>query len=109
MPSDASAFSLSLNDCGSGYSSLACLKHFPFDKLKIAQRFVHGLPMDADAARADGISLRVANCDALGNRDVTAVRAFPQSRDSLFSRDRQATAGCSAFAPAIAPALRNTA
>lgn len=35
---------LAIDDFGTGYSSLQYLKHFPFDRIKIAQEFVQAIP-----------------------------------------------------------------
>src|SRR5690606_12787788 len=57
---------LSLDDCGTGYSSLAYLKQFALDRLKIDRRFVMNLPGDQDDAAiartiiAMGHQLRIA-------------------------------------------------
>ena len=41
---------LSIDDFGSGYSSLAYLKRFPIHTLKIDRAFVHDITTDADDA-----------------------------------------------------------
>jgi EAL domain-containing protein (putative c-di-GMP-specific phosphodiesterase class I) len=41
---------ISMDDFGSGYSSLSYLQAFPFDKIKIDQRFISNLNHDAQSA-----------------------------------------------------------
>src|SRR5690606_604224 len=45
----ASGIRVSLDDFGTGYASLAYIRQFPMDGLKIDRQFVRGLPLDAEA------------------------------------------------------------
>jgi EAL domain-containing protein (putative c-di-GMP-specific phosphodiesterase class I) len=41
---------IAVDDFGTGYASLAYVRHFPMDTLKIDRAFVRGLPLDQEAA-----------------------------------------------------------
>jgi len=52
---------LSVDDFGTGYSSFGYLKHLPFDKIKIDQSFVRGLPESENDASIIQAIIGVAN------------------------------------------------
>jgi predicted signal transduction protein with EAL and GGDEF domain len=78
---------VAMDDFGSGYSGLASLAHFPFDKIKIDRSFVSQLTEDADVAAI------VSAVVALGRTlsiDVTAEGVETSEQVTLLK-----AAGCS--------------
>jgi diguanylate cyclase (GGDEF)-like protein/PAS domain S-box-containing protein len=76
---------LAIDDFGTGYSSLNYLKKFPFDRIKIAQEFVRGLPADDDGAAIVEAVLAIA--DRLG---LLVLAEGVETREQLdFLRERQ--------------------
>jgi diguanylate cyclase (GGDEF)-like protein len=93
----ALGFKLAVDDFGSGYSSLAALKHLPLDELKLTAAFVQNMQADTDDAKivratialahnlglcvlADGVEtpkawemLRDLNCDAAQGNHLGAA------------------------------------
>ncbi|MDN3921378.1 putative bifunctional diguanylate cyclase/phosphodiesterase [Roseateles violae] len=78
----ALGLSVSVDDFGTGYTSLAHLTQLPLDKLKIDQSFVAKLPADVGAAAivqaiiqmADGLGLRVS-AEGVRNGEQRALLA----------------------------------
>ena len=78
---------VAMDDFGAGYSGLASIANFPFDKIKIDKRFVNQLTEDADVAAI------VASIVALGRSlsvDVTAEGVETSEQVTLLK-----AAGCS--------------
>ena len=79
----ARGFRMSVDDFGTGFSSLNYLRHFPLDVLKIDQSFVRELFEDEAAlAIIDSI---IALARALGMRTVAEGVETPQQRQILQS------------------------
>jgi diguanylate cyclase (GGDEF)-like protein len=92
---------LSLDDFGMGYSSLAYLKHFPVDALKIDRAFVRDITLDAETA---AITSAIIDMARSLNKDVIAEGVETEVQ-STFLRE----AGCSQmqgflFGAAMTPA-----
>ncbi|MBH0204300.1 MAG: EAL domain-containing protein [Nitrospira sp.] len=109
----ATGASLSLDDFGTGFSSLAYLKRFPVSKVKIDRGFVDGLGSDADSEAivaaiiamshalgkvvvAEGAEtdeqisvLRKLGCDAVQGYHVS--KPLPAAEFSAFVRAREKT------------------
>lgn len=53
---------LSIDDFGSGYSSLSCLRRFAIDKLKLDQSFLRDVAASTDAATIVNAIVTIAHC-----------------------------------------------
>jgi diguanylate cyclase (GGDEF)-like protein len=79
----AMGVSISLDDFGTGFSSLSYLKRFPFRKIKIDRGFVDGLGRDSDSEAI--VSAIVAMSHALG-KEVVAEGAETGEQTSVLRR-----------------------
>ena len=71
---------LAIDDLGTGYSSLAYLRHLPVDVLKLAKPFVDGLLRGAGEAALTDAILRIA--DLLGLRVIAeGIEQKAQARE----------------------------
>jgi diguanylate cyclase len=76
---------LSIDDFGTGFSSLAYLQHFPIDAIKIDRSFVVGLGPSSTRSIASAV---VAIADSLG---IDTIAEGVETEDQLY---RLATMGC---------------
>ncbi len=84
----AAGIHLSLDDFGTGFSSLSYLRHFAIDKIKIDQSFVRGLPDERPAAAiieavvslAGNLGLRVnaEGCETVAQLDALRRLGMPR-------------------------------
>ena len=87
--------SISLDDFGTGFSSLAYLKRFPVDTVKIDRAFIRDLAFDPDDAAIVAAILSIARqldlnvvaegVETLEQRDFLAERTCPEIQGFLYS------------------------
>lgn len=96
----AQGISLSLDDFGTGFSSLSCLKRLPLDQIKVDQAFVRDLVIDPDD---ETIVQAIVTMGRILGLDVIA-----EGVETIAQRDRLREYGCLRyqgylFAPPLAP------
>ncbi|MCQ9376611.1 bifunctional diguanylate cyclase/phosphodiesterase [Methyloversatilis sp. XJ19-49] len=96
----AQGIALSLDDFGTGFSSLSCLKRLPLDQIKVDQVFVRDLASDPDD---EAIVQAIVTMGRILGLDVIA-----EGVETIAQRDRLREFGCLRyqgylFAPPLAP------
>ena len=69
---------IALDDFGTGYSSLSYLRSFPFDKIKIDQSFIHGLP-----GKEDSIAIIRAVVGLSSSMGITTTAEGVETKEQL--------------------------
>ena len=72
---------ISMDDFGTGYSSLSYLRRFPFDKIKVDQSFICGVPHDAESVAIVRAILTMSACLGL----TTAVEGVETPEQLAFT------------------------
>jgi len=91
-------FTISLDDFGTGFSSLVYLKNLPIHRLKIDRSFVHDMPDDAYSCTLVEASMLIGR--QLGLTMIAEGVDTVQQRDWLIQRDCRQMQGF-LFAPAL--------
>ena len=68
----------SMDDFCTGYSSLKCLQRFPFDKIKLDQSFIRGLP-----GSSDGLAIVRAVIGLGGSLNMTITAEGVETAEQL--------------------------
>jgi EAL domain-containing protein (putative c-di-GMP-specific phosphodiesterase class I) len=106
---------VSLDDFGTGFSSLSYLRHFAIDKIKIDQSFVRGLPEERSAAAiiaavvnlAGNLGLRVnaEGCETVEQLDILRRLGCHEVQGWYHGRPEPAAAIAASLAATVPRAL----
>jgi diguanylate cyclase (GGDEF)-like protein/PAS domain S-box-containing protein len=94
---------LSIDNFGTGHSSLAALRHFPIGRLKIDRSCIHDPAIAAAAigmARGLGLGIVAAGVETVTQRDSLRALGCQHFQGHLFARPQLATNTAMLFAPA---------